>query len=235
MSALPPKYRRWFRGAADYGPLLIFALAYFLKVRLVDGAYGTVAGATDRSWYLMFGGNGWHLAMGGAQARDLTGATWWLVGASMIGIIASLLVERRLAPIPLIMGGVALVFGILTLVFHDPIFLKLKPTIVDTSYAVGLLVAWLIRRNPLKALMGSGINLSDHVWRALTLRYALFFLASGIVNIVVWQTLSESMWVIYKVGGQLVLLVAFSLTQVPYLMKHMEEDPPEPAEAEAEV
>lgn len=217
MSALPPKYRRWFRGAADYGPLVIFALAYFLKVHLVNG------------------GLGWHLTIGGPEKRDLTDATWWLVGASAIGITLSLLVERRLAPIPLIMGGVALVFGILTLIFHDPIFLKLKPTIVDTSYAVGLLVAWLLRRNPLKALMGSSINLSDHVWRALTLRYALFFLASGIVNIIVWQTLSEGMWVIYKVGGQLVLLVAFSLTQVPYLMKHMEEDPPEPAEPEADA
>jgi intracellular septation protein len=216
MSTLPAKYRPWFRGAADYGPLVIFALAYFLKLHLVHGDHG------------------WSLAMGGPGKPDLTAATWWLVVGSAIGLIASIVVERRIAPMPLIMGGVALVFGTLTLVFHAPIFLKLKPTIVDVSYAVGLLVAWLIKRNPLKMLMGASLHLSNESWRILTLRYALFFLASGIVNIIVWQTLSEGVWVLYKVGGQLVLLLAFSASQIPFLMKHMQ-DPPEPPLPDPEI
>jgi intracellular septation protein len=216
MSHLPAKYRPWFRGTADYGPLVIFAIAYFLKLHFVHGDHG------------------WSLAMGGPEKRDLTAATWWLVGGSAIGLIASIAVERRIAPMPLIMGGVGLVFGTLTLVFHDAIFLKLKPTIVDVSYAVGLLVAWVIKRNPLKMLMGASLHLSNESWRILTLRYALFFLASGVINIIVWQTLSEGLWVLYKVGGQLVLLVAFSVSQVPFLMKHMQ-DPPEPPLPDPEI
>jgi intracellular septation protein len=212
---LPAKYRPWFRGAADYGPLVIFAIAYFLKVHLVHGDHG------------------WSLAVGGPGKRDLTDATWWLVGGSAIGLGAVLAVERRIAPVPLMMGGIALVFGVLTLVFHDAIFLKLKPTIIDVSYAVGLLVAWLLKRNPLKAMMGAGLHLSNESWRTLTLRYALFFLASGLANIVVWQTLSEEIWVLYKVGGQMALLLLFSASQMPFVMKHMQ-DPPEPEAAEAD-
>jgi intracellular septation protein len=213
---LPPHIRPWFRGACDYGPLILFALAYFLKLHFVHGDHG------------------WSLAMGGPGKRDLTEATWWLVGGSVIGLGAVLAVERRIAPIPLMVGGIALVFGVLTLVFHDVIFLKLKPTIIDVSYAVGLLVAWMLKRNPLRAMMGDSLHLSNDSWRTLTLRYALFFLVSGMVNIVVWQTLSEGLWVLYKVGGQMLLLLAFSASQLPFLMKHMQ-DPPEKFEPEVEA
>jgi intracellular septation protein len=201
----PANKHHWVRAVADYGPLVIFALAYFLKLRFVPA------------------GHGWTLAMGGPGHRDLTAATWWLVIGSVLGLGLVLAVQRRIAPIPLMVGGVALAFGTLTLIFHDPIFLKLKPTIVDVSYAVGLLVAWMLKRNPLKAIMGDSIKLPDAVWHTLSLRYALFFLASGLINIVVWQTTSEATWVLYKIGGQLVLLLAFSATQAPYLMKHMED------------
>ena len=63
--------------------------------------------------------------------RDLTRASWWLVGGSIASIGISLALTRRVPPLPLISGSTAIVFGTLTLIFHDPVFVKMKTTFVD--------------------------------------------------------------------------------------------------------
>ena len=161
-------------------------------------------------------------------------ASWAIVGGSVLALAVGLVMERRIAPMPLVTAVLGLIFGGLTLFFHDERFIKVKPTILYGAFGLFLITGALRGKNPLKVLMGDAFHLPDPVVRTLTLRYALFFLASGIINIVVWQTLSEGIWVLYKVGGQLVLLLAFSASQVPFLMKHMQ-DPPEPPLPDPEI
>jgi len=71
--------------------------------------------------------------------RDLVQATWWLVVGSAAALVLGFAVERRVAPMPLIAGGAALLFGTLTLVFHDPRFIKVKPTIMNLLFGLVLL------------------------------------------------------------------------------------------------
>ena len=162
--------------------------------------------------------------------RNLITATWGLVAGSAVSLAVAFAMERRVAPMPLIAGGTALVFGALTLIFHDAMFLKVKPTIVNGAFAVGLFLGLILKRSPLKVLMGQAVHLPDAVWRTLTWRYMLFFLFVAGLNVVVWQTQTEAVWVFFRFPGLLILTVLFSALQTPLLMKHMSQP-----EAEAPV
>ena len=165
--------------------------------------------------------------------RDTIVATWALVAASAVALAVGWLVERRLAPMPLVAGVAALIFGGLTIVFHDERFIKVKPTVLNLGFAAFLLGGLMIRRNPLKALLAGAIHLPDPIWRVLTLRYGLFFILVAVLNEIVWRTQSTEVWAFFRFPGLQVLAVVFSLTQVPLMMKHAlpgETPPPPPTE-----
>ena len=164
--------------------------------------------------------------------RNMVAATWWLVGGSAVALLVGLAVERRLAPFPALAGGAALVFGGLTLAFDDPRFLKIKPTVMNSIFGVALLGGLLLGRNPLRLVLGDAFAMPPDVWRQLTLRYAgLFFVLAGL-NELVWRTQSDSVWVVFRFPGLMILTVLFTLTQVPLLMRYVKADdmPPPPTE-----
>lgn len=151
--------------------------------------------------------------------RNFQSATWVLVAGSFIALAVGYAVERRLAPLPLFAGLCALVFGGLTLYFHDPKFVKMKLTFVDSALAVGLVGGLMSGRNPLKSLLGDAFHLDDGAWRVLTIRYAGFFAACAAVNEAVWRTQSDANWGIFRLVVMGAALL-FSLAQTPFLMKH---------------
>ena len=153
--------------------------------------------------------------------RSLLGATWWLVGGSVAALGLSLVATRRIAPMPAVWGGSALVFGLLTLVFHDPTIVKMKTTFIDAALGVALIVGRRLKRNPLQAMMGGALTMSDAAWGRLTLRYAVFFLGMAALNEVVWRTQPDAVWILFRMPGLLLLALAFSVTQAPRLMGEM--------------
>jgi len=192
--------RRGIRQAVDFGALVAFLGAYLVH-RFVRG-------------------------LDGQQA--LVEATWVLVGASALALIVGWVVERRLAPLPLLAGGFALIFGGLTLLFNDPTLLKLKLTIQNSLLATVLLGSLPFRKYPFKYLLESAFRLTEAGWRGLTLRYGLFFAAVAIINEVIWRTQSDDVWVSFR-GGLWLASAAFGIWQVVYIMKHMIRDEPEDA------
>ncbi len=183
------------RQAVDFGALLAFMAAYVVN-RFVRGLDGQEA---------------------------LVQATWVLIGASAIALIVGYVVEKRLAPLPLLTGGFALIFGVLTLVFHDPTLLKIKLTIQNGLLAIVLLGSLPLGRYPFKYLLGDAIRITDLGWRGLTLRYGLYFAAVAIVNEVVWRTQSDDTWVAFR-GGLWIASAAFGIWQVFFIMKHLIKD-----------
>ncbi|HEY9218245.1 MAG TPA: inner membrane-spanning protein YciB [Phenylobacterium sp.] len=163
--------------------------------------------------------------------RDVVKATGALVAGSAIALLVGFVAEKRIAPMPLVAGGAALLFGGLTLVFKDPRFLYVKPTVINLCFAAFLLGGVVLKRNPLKALLGESFRLPDSAWRTLTLRYGVFFVCVAIVNEIVWRTQPEEVWVAFRFPGLQLLALAFSFTQVPLMMKHHQtEEPPPPTE-----
>lgn len=197
---VPAKRGQSVRQAVDFGALVAFLAAYAVN-RFVLGLDGQAA---------------------------LVQATWVLVGASAIALVVGWLVERRLAPLPLLAGGFALVFGGLTLIFNDPTLLKLKLTIQNGVLSAILLGSLPLRKYPFKYLLGEAFRLTDAGWRGLTLRYGLYFGLVAVVNEVVWRTQSDDVWVSFR-GGLWLASAAFGIWQVFYIMKHMIKDEPTPA------
>ena len=95
--------------------------------------------------------------LGSLVTRNLLTATWALVGASGLALIVGYIAERRIAPMPLFAGLAALIFGTLTLVFHDTRFVKIKPTVINAVLAGVMLGGVWLKKNPLRALLGDAL------------------------------------------------------------------------------
>ena len=173
--------------------------------------------------------------------KNFQTATWVLVAASALALILGYAVERRVALLPLFSGVMALIFGTLGLVFHSDVFVKIKVTVVNGALAVFMIGGVLTGRAPLKALIGEAVHLSDAAWRTLTLRYGGYFTFAAVahqVGIAITSKMppveGNDLWVKFRIA-LLPLAIVFSLTQVPFMMKHMakgdEAKTPEPPDA----
>ncbi len=94
--------------------------------------------------------------------------------ATIIALTIGWTVERKIPVMPLVSGIFVLVFGGLTLVLADELFIKLKPTLVNMLFAVILFGGLLTGRSLLKPLLGAAVQLTERGWRVLTLRWAIF-------------------------------------------------------------
>jgi len=166
--------------------------------------------------------------------HDFRLATWWLVGAAALALAVGLVVERRLAPLPGIIGATALVFGGLSLALHRNDILQMKMTIVDAALGAILFGGLVIKKNPLKFILGGAVRLTDHAWAVLAVRYGVFWWACAAANEFVRRTQTAETWAIFRVAA-IGAAIIFALAQIPFLMKQGDltqtpspPDPPEP-------
>ena len=116
------------------------------------------------------------------------------------------------------------VFGGMTLAFQDETFIKWKPTILYVVFALSLGFASLIlKKNPIKALLGEQMTLPEPVWARVNLSWIAFFLFMGALNLFVAYNFSTDTWVNFKLFGGMGLLFAFVLGQGFMLSKYVEE------------
>jgi intracellular septation protein len=158
----------------------------------------------------------------------LAGIFWGtaiFMAATAAALLLSWLLTRKLAVMPLISAGFVAVFGILTLWLHDDTFIKVKVTLINGLFGVLLLGGLLFGQTFLKFVMGEALKMTDEGWRALTIRWGIFFLCIALVNEVVWRSVSTDIWVNFKVALLPVTLV-FALSQAPMMTKHMIQDDP---------
>jgi intracellular septation protein len=163
--------------------------------------------------------------------RDFMFATGVSIAVAVVALLVSLVIERRLAWIPLLVMALGIIFGGLTLIFQADWILKSRPTIVNYAFAVIFFGGLILKKNPIKAVLGWAISLPVEAWRKLEFRYAWWSLFLGTANLAVWLTQSEATWVTWDTIGIRVLSAVFGVSQVPLLMKYMKPDeiPPPPA------
>ena len=130
-------------------------------------------------------------------------------------------VEKKIPYVPLIGAVVISLFGGLTLYFDNPIFIYMKPTIVNLIFALILIVSKVFyQKNFLKLFLQTAFQLNEEGWSKLNFRWAYFFIFLAILNEIVWRTQPETTWVNFKVWGMLPITIIFTAMQVPLINKY---------------
>ena len=147
-------------------------------------------------------------------------ATGLFMIATAAALAVSWLLTRTLPIMPLVSGVVVFSFGALTLYLQNDIFIKMKPTIVNTLFGGVLLGGLAVGKSLLGYVFDEAFHLDAEGWRKLTLRWGLFFLFLALVNEIVWRSFSTDAWVAFKVWGILPITLLFTFTQMPLIMRH---------------
>ena len=162
------------------------------------------------------------------QAWDIYVGTAVLMAATCVQMAIIYAVDRRLTTMHKATLVLILVFGALTLLLHDERFIKWKPTVLYAAMALALAVAlWGARKNFLKLLLGSQLNLPDAVWHRLNIAWIGYALFMAALNAYVALSFSTDAWMAFKLWGY-VFPIAFIVAQGLYVARHLQDDPPEP-------
>jgi intracellular septation protein len=197
--------------AVDYAPLVVFFLVNF--VAPAEPMMRLVAATTP---FLADGDR-----VGALVIARVICATAAFMAATLVAIVVSKVKLGHVSPMLLISGALVGVFGALTIYFHDPLFIQMKPTIVYSTFAALLAFGLLTGRPLLEGLLGAAYpGLSAEGWRKLTRNWALFFIAMALLNEAVWRSTSWDFWVGFKLWGAIPLTLGFALANVPMLMRH---------------
>jgi len=157
-----------------------------------------------------------------ANARfGIFAATGVFIVAILIAMMVSLALTRHVTALQLFSAVMVVVMGGLTLYFHNETFIKVKPTIYYAFVALILGYGYVAGKPVLKSVLGSAYPGLDAIgWAKLTRNWALFFLAMGIANELVWRNSSTEFWISYKLWGAMPATLLFAIANVPMLMRH---------------
>jgi intracellular septation protein len=96
----------------------------------------------------------------------------------------------------------------------------MKPTVLYASFGVALIGGLALNKPVLPIIFDHAMALTERGWRLLTWRWGGFFFALALLNEIVWRTQSNDAWVAFKFPGIFILIVLFSVAQMPLIMRH---------------
>lgn len=195
----------------DLLPVILFFAAYKIGGASPDTTHALVSG-----WL----GDG----IATTQAPILL-ATFVAIVATFLQIAIVWFKHRKVDTMLWVSLAIIVIFGGATLFFHNPTFIKWKPTALYWMFGAVLLgSAALLQRNLIRKMLEAQIKLPDEIWARLNLAWAGFFIAMGLLNLYVAYSFSEETWVNFKMFGGMGLMLAFVLGQGFYLSRYMEEE-----------
>ncbi|MBB6563961.1 intracellular septation protein [Acidovorax soli] len=166
------------------------------------------------------------LFVGAYKFYNIYVATGVLMAATVVQMALIYLIDRRLQTMHKVTLVLILLFGTLTLVLQDDRFIKWKPTVLYGAMALALAVAlWILKKNYLKLLLGSQMELPEGVWMRLNVAWVLYCAFMSAINAYVVLNFSTEAWVEFKLWGYAFPLV-FLVAQGIYIAPHLKNDEP---------
>ena len=148
-------------------------------------------------------------------------ATKIFVPTLIISSILSYLILKTISKMTIITAVVVIIFGFLTVWFRNPVFIKMKPTIIYVSFSLILTIGLLRKKSFLQSLMGSALNMEDKGWLILTKRVTIFFIILAVLNEVVWRYFGQDQWVNFKTFGLPLMTLFFFAFQYKLFQKYL--------------
>ncbi|MCH7882738.1 MAG: septation protein A [Proteobacteria bacterium] len=203
----------------DFFPILLFFIVYKFYLDLPDGLITSV------NDILPF------MALTPGESSDaIFLATLAAILATLVLVLYSAVVLKKVGKMPLITLALLVVFGGATLMFKNPLFIQWKPTAINWLFAVIFLGSQFIGGKPLvQRMMGQALEITDsNVWAKLNLTWVGFFIFSGIANLLVAPQIdpfnlrfSEDNWVDFKLFGLMGMTIVFVIAQALYLARYI--------------
>lgn len=158
------------------------------------------------------------------RRSDPDGAIYTAAGVFMVVALLALGYSRmkhgKFSSLLLLTTVIIVLTVVLAWVFQNPVFFYVKPTVVNILFGIGVIGGVFLKKNVLKLLMGEAFQLPDKAWNTLAIRWGLFFFAMAALNELIWRTQTEQFWVNFKLFGFFPLTILFTLSQIPYILKH---------------
>lgn len=195
-----PKPSAWVNLAVDYGPLLVFFLAYRHFTPRGDPGLAAVVAVTKSTVAFMI-----------ATVAALALSKWRL---------------GRISPMLWLSSTLIIGFGMLTVLLGDPTWIQIKPTVIYVLFAAILFGGLAMGRPMLRDLLQAAFDgLDDAGWLKLSRNWAWFFVFLAVLNEVLRHYFNKDnggfeTWLTIKVWGVTALSFAFTFAQVPMLMRH---------------
>jgi intracellular septation protein len=169
------------------------------------------------------------LFFGAYKLYDIYLATGVLMAATVLQMGIIYAIDRKLQMLHKITLVLVVGFGALTLALHDERFIKWKPTVLYAAMAIGLAIAlWGARKNFLKLMLGSQLELPDRVWMRLNMVWIAYCLFMAVINGYVAAYFTTEAWVNFKLWGY-VFPLAFLIGQGLYIAPNIKaDDEPKP-------
>lgn len=156
---------------------------------------------------------------------DIYTATAVAMGASLFQVVFYRIKTQKYEKMHLISLGLILVLGGATLFFHNPWFIKWKPTGLYWLASLVFMSSSFIGKKPIiQKMMDGNISLPRKIWYRLNSAWALFFMLMGGLNLYIAYYFSTNIWVNFKLFGGAGLTLLFIFMQAMYLAKHVIED-----------
>ena len=191
----------------DYIPLLVFFSIWAMDERVVSIV-------------------GYERSVGG-----IFSAAEFLLVASILVYGTMFLVQRRLDKFQWITLIAVVLFCTPTIIFRNTDFLKWKAPIVNWIFASIFLASRFFGDKPaIEHMMGHAVKAPKELWQRLNTIWIYYFVILGTINLIVAFTLSEALWIQFKVFGNLILTFAFVIGQMPLLAKYIEVEEEESSE-----
>lgn len=194
----------------DFFPILLFFVAY----KLGDPIASTDIGQSVIHYFQLDPPYPIYVATSVGMIAGLAQIAWLLIRGKKIDTMMWISVL-----------GIILLGGA-TLLLHDPVFIKWKPTVLYWTFALSLLIsAYPFKKNMIRSMLGEQIILPTELWTKLNLSWILFFTVMGLVNLYVAFNYSEATWVNFKLFGSTAMMFVFILAQGLVLNKYLDEKP----------
>ena len=185
----------------EFGPIIIFFLAYYkapIPIEIMN----------DREQI---------------DLAKIIFATKVFIPTILISLLLTWMLTKKLAQMPVLTAVLVLFFGGLTIWLRDPVFIKMKPTVIYVLFSAILAFGIIRDQSYLKALMGKALPITHLGWIKLTKRFCIFFMSLAILNEIIWRNFSQDFWVNFKTFGLPGLLIVFFIFQVGLLKKYSSE------------
>lgn len=154
------------------------------------------------------------------KAEDIYLATAVLIIASAIQTVGYRLWKGHFEQSHVITLVLVAAFGGMTLLLHDELFIKWKPSVINWLFgAVFIGSMWIGEKPVIQRMLGGQVNLPKDVWSRLNMAWALFFISLGFINLYVVYNFDTDTWVNFKLFGLMGLTIVFIIAQSLYMAK----------------